>query len=122
LLIGFVTNHSYVVVPSPFLRVLRRRPLETFTMGSGTVMATRWLSGSSACVSLLGHQALAPSPCTAVATQGAPVLSRPHTNPPSHGALRRARGRPVEVHVDRLPLPTRCGDWSVTKKAFPSRR
>jgi len=91
---GLATNHSKVVVPSAFWRVERSRPLDTSEMPRGTVMATRWLSGSSAWVSLLGHHALAPSPCTAVATQTERVLSRPHTKPPSHGACVATRGRP----------------------------
>jgi hypothetical protein len=61
-LIGFTANHSYVVVPFAFFFVLRRRPFETLMSGSGTVSATRCESGSSACVSLFGHQTDAPIP------------------------------------------------------------
>ena len=43
---------------------------------------------------LIGDQALAPSPCTALAIQAAPVLSRVHTMPPSQGARLATRGRP----------------------------
>jgi hypothetical protein len=38
------------------------------------VSAIRWLSGSSAWVSLLGHQTLAPSSWQAVAIQGCPAV------------------------------------------------
>ena len=58
------------------------------------MIATRWLSGSSAWVSLFGHQALAPIPWTAVAIHGRPRLSRPQTTPPSQGAFSAARGCP----------------------------
>jgi len=36
-----------VVVPSRFFVVLRSRPFDTSINGSGTVIAMRWLSGSS---------------------------------------------------------------------------
>ncbi len=59
----------------------RRRPFETFTSGSGTVIAIRWLSGSSPSQSLSGHQMLAPGSSSDVANQGAPRLSRAQITP-----------------------------------------
>src|SRR3954469_12558175 len=111
---GLAMNHSYVVVPSAFWRVARRRPLETSVIPRGTVMAMRWLSGSSACVSLLGHHALAPSPCTAVAMKGPPMLSRFQAKPPSHGGLRAERGLPLNHTVTVRFDPTVCGEGRVT--------
>ncbi|HEY7233427.1 MAG TPA: hypothetical protein VH539_04715 [Gemmatimonadaceae bacterium] len=94
MLIGLETNHSYVVVPSSFFTVARSRPFETSTISLGTVMAIRWLSGSSARRSLVGHQTLAPISSFAVAIQWRPRLSRVQTKPPSHGARRATRGLP----------------------------
>ncbi len=74
-----------VVVPSGLWLVLRSRPFETSIMGLGTVIAVRWLSGSSAWVSLLGHHTLAPIPWSVVTTQGRPRLSARQVKPPSHG-------------------------------------
>src|SRR6476660_203285 len=94
LLIGLTTNHSYVVVPLALWRVLRSRPLETSSNGSGTVSATRWLSGSSACVSLFGHHTDAPIPWSVVTTHGRPRLSLAQLTPPSQGGFTAIRGRP----------------------------
>jgi hypothetical protein len=74
-LIGFDTNHSNVDVPSVLRVVERSRPLDMSMSGSGTVMAMRWLSGSSAGMSLSGHQVLPPGPSSDVAIHGAPVVS-----------------------------------------------
>src|ERR1035437_9656878 len=92
LIIGLTTNHSNDVVPSPLCVVLRSRPFETSTIGSGTMMAMRWLSGSSESRSLLGHQTLAPSPSSAVDVQRLPRLSCCQMYPPSHGGRFAATG------------------------------
>ena len=105
-----MTNHSYVVVPSALCVVLRSRPLETSIIESGTVIATRWLSGSSACVSLFGHQTLAPSPWLAVATQRLPSESRVQVKPPSQGGVTRDLRLAVVVDGDGLRArPILCG-------------
>ena len=57
-------------------------------------MATRWLSGSSAWVSLVGHQTLAPSPWQAVEIQAPPSGSRAQMSPPSQGGFAATVGRP----------------------------
>src|SRR5688500_82860 len=119
---GLLTNHSYVVVLSAFSVVPRRRPLETFIIPLGTVIATRWLSGSSACVSLLGHHALAPSPCTAVAIHGWPRLSFFQANPPSHGGFFATRGLPRKYEVIVRRSPARGATAGVTNHALPSWR
>jgi hypothetical protein len=61
---------------------------------SGTVSAMRWLSGSSAWVSLTGHHTLAPSPWHATLIQGAPSALRDQMRPPSQGGFSATRGRP----------------------------
>ena len=71
--------------------------METSIIGSGTVMAMRWLSGSSAWVSLLGHQMLAPTPSDVVAIHGCPRLSVSQLKPPSHGGRLATVGLPVVV-------------------------
>src|SRR5215211_3428398 len=53
---GLATNHSQVAQPWPGRSTPRRRPLAMACSESGTVIATRWLSGSSAWVSLAGHR------------------------------------------------------------------
>jgi hypothetical protein len=68
--------------------------LETSSTLSGTVTATRWLSGSSACVSLLGHQMLAPTPWSVVTIHVRPRLSAVQVKPPSHGGRLAGRGCP----------------------------
>ena len=74
---------------------LRSRPLATAWSESGTVSATRWLSGSSAWVSLFGHQTLAPSSWQATLIQGSPPGPRAQMNPPSHGGFSATFGRPL---------------------------
>jgi len=63
-------------------------------MGSGTRIATRWLSGSSEPMSLFGHHTLAPSPWFDVETHGRPFASVVQVNPPSHGGFGATRGLP----------------------------
>ena len=83
-----------MVVPSAFSVVERRRPLDTSTIGRGTVIAMRWLSGSSLGRSLVGHQTLAPMPSLAVATQVLPRASLCQMKPPSQGGRTATLGFP----------------------------
>src|SRR5205085_12644840 len=108
---GFTTNHSYVVVPSALWVVSRRRPFDTSSSASGTVSAIRWLSGSSACVSLLGHHTLAPSPWSVVTTHVRPRLSLVQVKPPSHGGRLAGRGWPWRSEERRVGKGWRAGGW-----------
>ncbi len=81
-------------MPSALCVVLRRRPFDTSVIESGTVMAMRWLSGSSPSQSLRGHHTLAPSPSHVVAIHAWPRLSVAHVKPPSHGGRFATRGLP----------------------------
>ncbi len=66
----------------------------------------RWLSGSSAWVSLLGHQMLAPTPWSVVTIHGWPRLSRRPGEPAVPGRPLGHLGLAVVVHRDR---PGRAG-------------
>ena len=54
----------------------------------------RMLSGSSASVSLFGHQMLAPMPSSVETIHGFPKLSVPYVKPPSHGGRLAGCGLP----------------------------
>src|SRR3954470_23229901 len=90
-------------------------------IGSGTVIAMRWLSGSSLGMSLFGHQTLAPSPSLVVEKNGRLRLSTPHPYPPSHGGRTATRGAPWYQIVSVFVAPFACGASSVTYQALPAR-
>ena len=72
--------------------------MDTSVSESGTVMAIRWLSGSSTWVSLLGHQTLAPEP---LARGRHPVIAQAVGAPDQAAVPRRMLGDAgVAVVVD----------------------